>query len=116
MIRNTTKSKILTGSYKICDNFLSKGLGLMFKQQQCLIFKYDKEVNISLHMWFVFFPIDVLWLDSNLKVVHILKNFKPFSSYNPKILAKYVIEMPNGSIADISSKGTSIIPPICSGR
>ncbi len=101
MIKNTTKRRILTGSYKICDSILSKGFGLMFRPKpSCLVFQYDKEVNVGLHMWFVFFPIEVIWLDSNLKVVHMLKDFKPFSSYNPKTLAKFVVELPVGSLHD----------------
>ena len=101
MIKNTSKHMILTGSYNICNNIFTKGMGLMFRPKpSCLVFNYDKEVNVPLHMWFVFFPIDVLWLDSNLKVVHVLKDFKPFSSYNPKTLAKYIVELPAGSIND----------------
>lgn len=101
MIKNTSKGRILAGSYKVCDNILSKGLGLMFRTKpSCIVLDNAKEVNVPLHMFFVFFPIDVLWLDADLKVVHILKDFRPFSSYNPKILAKYVIEFPPGSIHD----------------
>jgi len=101
MIKNTTKRRILAGSYKICNAFLSKGIGLMFRTKpSSMVFSYDKSVNISLHMWFVFFPIDVLWLDADLRVVHILRDFRPFSTYNPKTFARYVIEMPAGSLVD----------------
>ena len=73
----------------------------MFRPKpSCLVFNYDKEVNVALHMYFVFFPIDVVWLDADLKVVHMLKDFKPFSSYNPKTLARYVVELPAGSLHD----------------
>ena len=39
-------------------------------------------------MFFVFFPIDVLFLDKNKKVVELKENFKPFSIYFPKNKAK----------------------------
>ena len=57
-------------------------------------------------MFFVFYKIDVLYLDENKKVIEIKKNFKPFSSYTPKNKAKYVIELAdlkNTELADTIS-------------
>jgi len=76
--------------------------GLMFEDKKkfdyALIFEFPRESKIgsSLHMIFVFFPIDVLFLDKNKKVVDkvTLPPFQP--NYTPKKAAKYVIEMPNG--------------------
>jgi len=49
-------------------------------------------------MCFVFFPIDVAFLDSKQRVVEIKENFRPFTLYNPKRKAKYVIELCSGTI------------------
>ena len=49
-------------------------------------------------MFFVFYPIDVLFLDKNKKIVEIKENFKPFTLHNPKNKAQYIIELPKGTI------------------
>ena len=46
-----------------------------------------------MHMFFVFFPIDVLFLDKNKKIIEIKKNLRPFSFYYSKNKAKYVAEL-----------------------
>ena len=79
--------------YKICRSSWSKARGLMFSRKKNLIFVFDKEKRVSLHMWFVFFPIDVLFLDRDRRVVEIKRNFRPFSFYTSKNKAKYVIEI-----------------------
>ncbi len=63
------------------------------------IFIFDKPTRIDLHMFFVFFPIDVLFLDETKKVIEIKKNFKPFTFYFSKHKAKFVIELPQNTIS-----------------
>jgi uncharacterized membrane protein (UPF0127 family) len=84
----------------VCASFWSKAKGLMFKTkvEQPLIFVFDKEKRHSLHMLFVFCPIDVLFLDRGKKVVEIKENFKPFAFYMPKKPCTYLIELPAGAI------------------
>lgn len=68
------------------------------KSDKVLIFIFDKEKIIPLHNFFVFYPIDVLFLNKNKNVVEIKETFKPFTFYTPKNKAKYVIELPQGAI------------------
>ncbi|MDD3083422.1 MAG: DUF192 domain-containing protein [Candidatus ainarchaeum sp.] len=75
--------------------------GLMFEDTKkfdyALIFDFPKEsiIGCSIHMIFVFFPIDVLFLNKEKKVVDKI-TLLPFTpNYTPKKPAKYVIEMPN---------------------
>ena len=49
-------------------------------------------------MFFVFYPIDVLFLDKNKIVAEMKENFRPFAFYNPKNKAMYIIELPKGAI------------------
>ena len=99
-IKNITKNKVLINSAVLCESILSKSIGLMFtkNKKQSLIFKFDGEKTIALHMFFVFYPIDVLFLDKNKIVVDKKENFKPFTFYNSKKKAMYAIELPNGII------------------
>jgi len=54
---------------------------------------FNKERRISLHNFFVFYPIDILILDKNKKVIEIKNNFKPFTLWNAKNKGKYLIEL-----------------------
>lgn len=100
MIKNLTKNIIISRNIRFCNNVVSKAIGLMFskKSDKSLIFTFKKEKIMPLHMLFVFYPIDVLFLDKEKKVVEMKENFRPFSYYTPKNKAKYVIELPEGSV------------------
>jgi len=78
---------------RYCTNIFSQALGLMFRRKQNLVMVFKKEKKVSLHMFFVFFPIDILILDSNKKIVEIKKDFKPFTFWNSKKKGKYVVEL-----------------------
>lgn len=98
MLKNISNNKIISKKIKICKNSFCKAIGLMFSKKDeelCLIFIFNKEQIIPLHMFFVFYPIDVIFLNKNKVVVEIKKDFKPWSFYNPKNKAMYVIEMTN---------------------
>ena len=99
-IKNTAKNRIIAADFKFCDDNLSKSIGLMFsrKQNRALIFRFNKEKIISLHMLFVFYPIDVLFLDKNKIVVDKKENFMPFTLYKSRKKAIYAVELPNGII------------------
>lgn len=102
MIKNTSKNKVLAKDIKICKNIFAKCKGLIFSRKiidRGLVFIFNKEKKHSIHMLFVFFPIDVLWLDKNKKVIDIKENFKPFSLLaKPKKKAKFIVELPAGTI------------------
>lgn len=67
-------------------------------------------------------PLDIIWLDENKKVVHIVKNAPPelgeSKVFTPVEPARYVVEIPAGSVknsaiklgdvADFSAKGVDI--------
>ncbi len=98
-IKNTTKRAIVAENADICKNIIAKSLGLMFKlKPKPLIFIFKKEKIIPLHMLFVFYPIDVLFLNKNKVVVEMKEHLRPFSYYSPKNKAQYIIELPKGTI------------------
>ncbi len=97
-IKNTTKKTLIAKNAKVCKSIFSKTFGLMFSKKKSLIFIFNKEKIIPLHMFFVFYQIEILFLDKNKKVVEMKKNFSPFTFYDPKNKSKYVIELPIGAI------------------
>ncbi|MFH0979024.1 MAG: DUF192 domain-containing protein [Candidatus Woesearchaeota archaeon] len=100
MISNLTRKTILAKEHTICNTLHSKAKGLMFSPKpRALIMLFRPAQPVSLHMWFVFFPIDVLFLDSHQKVICMKQSFMPFSFFKCKEKAMYVIELKKGSIA-----------------
>ncbi len=93
---------------EVCDTYWKRFKGLMFRRKlnynDGLLFILPKESRIesSIHMLFVFFPIDALWLDNNFKVVHIKRNLMPFSlNVTPDKPARYVLEAAAGKFNSI---------------
>ena len=111
MIKNRTNKKIISKHYFVCNTLFSKFKGLMFtaNNKQSLIFVFDDESRVSLHMLFVFYPIDVLFLDKNKIVVDRKENFLPFTFYRSKKKCRYVIELPVGKIKNSKTKIRDVI-------
>jgi len=98
--------KVISVKCAYAKDIFSKALGLMFrcKVSRPMIFLFEEEKLVPLHMLFVFTSIDVLFLDKDKRVVEIKADFRPFTCYNPKNKAKYVIELAPGSVKKNSIK------------
>lgn len=77
---------------KACRTFLSKLKGLMFSRKKNLLFIFNKDVNTSFHMFFVFYPIYLILLDNNKKVLE-TKKLYPFTIYFPNTKFRYALEL-----------------------
>jgi uncharacterized protein len=101
MIKNKTKGTVLANHSNVSSSFIFKFRGLMFSRKINdfgLVFVFHENTKISLHMFFVFFTIDVLFLDKDRKIIEIKEGFKPFALYFPKKEFMYVVELPPGTI------------------
>ncbi|MFH1592329.1 MAG: DUF192 domain-containing protein [Candidatus Woesearchaeota archaeon] len=80
---------------EVCDTFWKRLRGMMFSRARNLVIVLDGEsrLNSMIHMFFVFYPIDVYWLDKDFNVVDKRINLKPFRMAIPKEKAKYVVEL-----------------------
>ena len=107
IIKNITKKTTIKRNAELCRSSFSKFVGLMFSanMDKALIFEFNDEKKIRLHMLFVFYPIDVLFLDKEKSVVDMKENFRPFSAYSSKRESMYAIELPKGII---KKTGTSL--------
>ncbi len=88
-----------------CDTFFCRLRGLMFRRRlaspegaplEGLLFVEAKESQVatSIHMFFVFFPLGVVWMDADQIVVDkaLAKPFRPY--YAPQAPAQYFLEGP----------------------
>ena len=86
---------------EIADNVVSRGLGLIgrggWKRNGMLL----KDTN-AIHTVFVRFPIDVIFLDKDFKILRVVENMEPFR-FSPIVWnAKHVLELPTGTIKNKS--------------
>ena len=106
MVKNVTRNTLITPGHILADSPAGRARGLMFTlpMKKAMVLKFPSETSVQLHMFFVFYPIDVLFLDKDCRVVEILANFRPFTFYCAKHKAKFVVEVPAGSISSSHTK------------
>lgn len=96
-----------TKSIKICEadeasTFLGRAVGLMFRkkleQNKGLLIKFFPGSS-SVHSFFMRFPIDLIFISKDLRVVD-LKTLKPWRIYSPKKRSELVLEVNEGVIKE----------------
>ncbi|MDY6930561.1 MAG: DUF192 domain-containing protein [Halobacteriota archaeon] len=87
---------------EVADSSPERNLGLMYRGQlnetEGMLFVFDSERNLSFWMMNMEIPIDMIWLDSNLSIVHIKDNLPPCKGddcpkYYAPSKAMYVLEV-----------------------
>ena len=105
VINNQTKGCIIAGNIITANTFLSRFIGLMGRKELpeghgLLITPCN-----SIHMFFMKFPIDAVFLDKRNTVVFIIENIMPWQISKIIYNASSVLELPAGSVA---SSGTAV--------
>lgn len=100
MIVNLTNGEPIAQHIVRCDTFWRRLRGLMFRRRQAVaegrvyLFMDRREsiAQTAIHMLFVFFPIAVVWLDGEKRVVDkaLARPFRPY--YAPGRPAQYYVE------------------------
>jgi len=107
LVNNRTGKKIME-KVILAESHWEKLKGLMFEDPKrfnyALVFCLPREsiANATIHMLFVFFPIDIVYLNKDKKVVDMAKNVQPFAlGYAPEKPSKFFIELPAGKASGI---------------
>jgi uncharacterized protein len=99
MIANITRSTPIAFNVKIARNPWQRMKGLIgsssFPQGEALVITRCQ----SIHMFFMKFPIDVIFCDRQDKVIGLCADIKPGGLSPVFFKASYAIELPSGSIA-----------------
>jgi len=100
-LRKITFSTGATIQAEVADTEAKRRLGLMFReslpQDRGMLFIFDQPDLYSFWMKNCRFPLDMIWLDQNKRIVSVTSNAPPCLSdpcptYQPKGKALYVIE------------------------
>ena len=107
---STEELRVLGSRYRaiIADTPTKRSIGLMFRDKlessECMLFKFDGSGSYGIWMLNMNFSIDIVWLDENKKVVDLVEDAVPCTSffrcktYTPKRKAAYVVEFASGTI------------------
>ncbi|MEM3841169.1 MAG: DUF192 domain-containing protein [Candidatus Micrarchaeaceae archaeon] len=92
----------------LADTSVKRSIGLMFRnslgEKECMLFKFPRMGRHEIWMLNMNFPIDILWLGGDKRVVFKVENAEPCKSffrcrvYSPEEEAHYVVEFPSGTI------------------
>lgn len=90
---------------EIVDEEQERNKGLMFREELAndvgMFFIFEQSGNYPFWMKNTPLPLDIIWIDSELKVVHIANYTAPQSTdiIDPLAVAKYVLEI-NGGLSE----------------
>ncbi|MEX1029876.1 MAG: DUF192 domain-containing protein [Paenibacillaceae bacterium] len=104
MLINKETGKVLANDVCMARTFWSRFRGLMFTS----VFRPGTALHIqpcrSIHTFFMRYPIDVLYLDSNLKVIAVEENVKPGKFGRIHRKASSVVELPIGVVSETETE------------
>jgi len=93
---------VLATTVDLADSLVSQTRGLMFRRSvpadYALVFRFDSAKVRDLHMLFVFFPIDAVWVVDG--VVRRVERLRPWLGF-ARDRADLIVELPAGAAADV---------------
>lgn len=98
-----SSGEVIAEELEIADSFWSRLCGLMFRRSfsegEAIIFDLPKPRHFGIHTFFVFFSIDLVYLDSELKIVEVEEELSSWRTYKPKDRVSFLVELPGGTVA-----------------
>jgi len=114
MLKNKTKNTIIARKVKIADTWPSRMVGLINRKslpkEEALVITRCR----SIHMFFMRFSIDVIFLDKEHHVVGLVEGIKPFRLSPIFLRSNYAIEVAAGVIAETKTSVGDRIETGCS--
>jgi uncharacterized membrane protein (UPF0127 family) len=96
-------NKLFAKKIVYCNDIFSQGTGLMCRTRGSINntgwwFEFKKPRRVGITMFFVFFSIDIIFLDENNKIIELKRGLRPFSNYISKNKIYSFIELDFGTI------------------
>ncbi len=97
VVKNITRNTILADKCEAAKTFFSRFKGLQLRKELASGSGLLITPCNSIHMFFMRFAIDALFIDSNSKIVYIEKTIKPWRISRIVKNARSVLELPAGT-------------------
>ena len=98
-IVNQTQNPVLANQVRTADSFLTRLVGLLDKKEifpgEALVITQCQQI----HMFFMKFSLDVVFVDRSDVVVGLVENIKPFAMSPIFLQSHRAIELPAGAIS-----------------
>ena len=94
---------MIINELEYATNFFQQTIGLMFRKHLDggMVFVLDHEEYEPVHMLFMRFPLDDIFLNANRRIIYKAENLRPWAGFcSPPIKWKYLIEMNAGKIRE----------------
>jgi hypothetical protein len=106
-VRNATKKTVIVRNVESADSYFSKMQGLMGREELAsdsgMLMKFGHEGKHSIWMMGMKFPIDIIYIGKDMRVVGVVKRAKPLSLnpatwkvFSPREKCVYVLEVDAG--------------------
>jgi uncharacterized membrane protein (UPF0127 family) len=93
----TAAGAVVAGHVEVADGLVSRFLGLMFRAELPAGHGLALRPCNSVHMFFMRFPLDVLFVDGDGRVLRVLHSLRPWRASTLVRGAKAAIELPAGT-------------------
>ena len=114
------KINAVTLHARVCARWYERMLGYMFvpprEKPDAIVFVLPKKSRAGVHMCFVWFPLDVYWLDENGVVIERRLFLRPYRFAKPKVAARYILEVPPEKHVRLSVGERCLIPFLRNSR
>jgi len=104
IVRNRQRGTVLGEAIEVAESAAQKVKGLLGRDclldGQGLLFKKCS----SLHTFFMSFPIDIIFLNKDRKVLKVSQNVKPFHLVAAPLRAYYALELPATAVSKSQTK------------
>lgn len=104
MLINRLNGKVLANDVRRAETFWSRFKGLMFTSALRPGTALHIQPCQSIHTFFMRYSIDVLYLDSNHKVIAVEKNVRPGKFGRIHRKASSVVELPIGIVSETETE------------
>lgn len=104
MMKISYKGQEIATEVSLADNFLTRLLGYMFRAKphfNGILF----EPAPSIHTFFMFFPIDVIFMDGSNKILKIHRNMRPWRHTSFYFKSRRTLELPAGQFPSSIQEG-----------
>ena len=106
---NPKTQQVIAENLTLNNTFFSRLIGLMGKKNlppgSGIILKPCAQI----HTCFMRFNIDVIFLDENLEVLHVIENMPPWRISPLFLKARYTVELPAGTLKGSVKKGEILV-------
>ena len=94
----------LAKQLELANTFLTRLRGLMFRRRLPPAAALWIRPCNGVHTFWMFFAIDILFLDRELRIVKLVENLRPFRLTRPHLMARSVIELAAHTISNTGLK------------